>query len=39
MSNYKVKVKEFGRPIFKSKGPKKKVKKETEDFFKLKWDD
>lgn len=35
-SELKVKLFEFGKPIFKSEGSKKKVKKEMGDFFKFK---
>jgi hypothetical protein len=31
-----VKIKEFGRPIFKSKGKNKQVKDEVDDFWKVK---
>lgn len=37
ISEVQVKVKDFGRPIFKAKGKKNKVKKEMDDFFKLKF--
>ena len=33
-----LKIKEFGKPLFKSKGTKKEVRAETDDFFKMKWD-
>jgi len=32
-----LRLKEFGKPIFKAKGRKDKVKKEAGDFFKLKF--
>lgn len=32
-----IKIKEFGKPIFKSKGKKKCVKKEVEDFWSQKY--
>jgi len=32
-----IKIKEFGKPLFKSKGKKRKVLDETNDFLKLKW--
>lgn len=31
-----IKIREFGKPIFKSKGKKKDVKKEVENFWKIK---
>lgn len=34
--DYELKLKEFGKPIFKSKGKKNKIKKELNDFFNLK---
>jgi hypothetical protein len=37
IDNYEIKLKEFGKPIFKAKGRKDKVKKETAEFFKLKF--
>jgi len=37
IADVEVKFKEFGRPIFKAKGRKDKVKAETDDFFKLKF--
>jgi len=32
-----IKVKEFGKSIFKAKGKKQKVKKDLKDFFKIKF--
>ena len=37
LSNYEIKLKEFGKPVFKAKGRKDKVKKEIEEFFNLKF--
>ena len=34
--NIVVKIKEFGKPIFKSKGSKNKVQREVEDFWRFK---
>jgi hypothetical protein len=31
-----IKVKEFGKPVFKAKGTKSKVKEEMEDFWRMK---
>ena len=35
--DYDIKVKEYGKPVFKAKGNKAKVKKETDKFFKDKF--
>jgi len=32
-----IKIKEFGRPLFKSKGQKAKVIDETKEFMEMKW--
>ena len=32
ISDYEIKLKEFGKPVFKTKGKKKQVKKELQEF-------
>jgi len=36
IDDYEIKLKEFGKPVFKAKGRPDKVKQETADFFKFK---
>ena len=37
IAEYEIKLKELGKPIFKAKGKKKTIKKELDNFFKLKF--
>ena len=34
--DYEIKLKEWGKPVFKAKGKKKQIKKELEGFFNFK---
>lgn len=36
VDDYEIRLKEFGKPVFKAKGKKNKVKKELNEFFNFK---